>query len=177
MHRGHAFRKRPVVSDNTTSCSAARTPPSELAPCDSADGFDDPELLALGHAILDKQCELGLGYAVAASEVSEQAVITSHNRAEFLSKRRLKDPPACHGQTTTQSNGDLSTNRLLFYPVASGEIRRANCRLVLIPPQRRLCKLNRGSDWIPRAFEPGELIFNEGSVCSVSGATGPFPPP
>ena len=34
---------------------------SELAPCDSADGFDDPELLALGHAILVKQCELGSG--------------------------------------------------------------------------------------------------------------------
>ena len=155
-------------------CTARR---SELPPYDSADGFDDPELLALGHAILDKQCELGFGYAVAASEVSEQAVITSHNRAEFLSKWRLKDPPARHDQTTTQSNGDLSTNHLLFYPVASGEIRRANYRLVLIPPQRRLCKLNRGSDWIPRAFEPGKLIFNEGSVCSVSGATDPFPPP
>ena len=175
-------------------CAARR---SELPPCDSADCFDDPELLALGHAILDKQCELGFGYAVATSEVSEQAVITGHNRAESLemailllgrgppipefaravSKRRLKDPPARHGQTTTQSNGDLSTNRLQFYPVASGEIRRANYRLVLIPPQRRLCKLNRGSDWIPRVFEPGELIFNEGSVCSVSGATDPFPPP
>ena len=53
----------------------------------------------------------------------------------------------------------------------------ANYRLVLIPPQKRLCKLNRGSDRIPRVFEPGGLIFNEGSVCSVSGATGPFPPP
>ena len=62
-------------------CTARR---SELPPCDSADGFDDPELLALGHAILDKQCELGFGYAVAASEVSEQAVITGHNHAEFL---------------------------------------------------------------------------------------------
>ena len=108
MRRGHAFRKRPIVPDNTASCSAARTPPNATtsAPlvarnCHPADGFDDPELLALGHVILDKQCELGFGYAVAASEVSEQAVITSHNRAEFLSKRRLKDPPACHGQTTT----------------------------------------------------------------------------
>ena len=53
----------------------------------------------------------------------------------------------------------------------------ANYRLVLIPPQKRLCKLNRGSDRIPRVFEPGGLIFNEGSVCSVSGATDPFPPP
>ena len=49
-------------------CSARRP---ELAPCDSADGFDDPELLALGHAILVKQCELGFGYPVAASEVPE----------------------------------------------------------------------------------------------------------
>ena len=84
MRRGDAFRKRPVISDNIASCSAARTPPSELAPCDSTDGFDDPELMALGHAILVKQCELGFGYPVAVSEVPEQAVITGHNRAEFL---------------------------------------------------------------------------------------------
>ena len=84
VRRGNIFRKRPVISDNTTSCSAARTSPSELAPCDSTDGFDDPELLALGHAILFKQCELGFGYPVAVSEVPEQAVITGHNRADFL---------------------------------------------------------------------------------------------
>ena len=89
MRRGDAFRKRPVISDNTASCSAARTPPSELAPCDSTDGFDDPELLALGHAILVKQCELGFGYPVAVSEVPEQAVITGHNRAEFLKMAML----------------------------------------------------------------------------------------
>ena len=89
MRRGDAFRKRPVVSDNTASCSAARTPPSELAPCDSTDGFDDPELLALGHAILVKQCELGFGYPVAVSEVPEQAVITGHNRAEFFKMAML----------------------------------------------------------------------------------------
>ena len=89
MRRGDIFRKRPVVSDNTASCSAARTPPSELAPCDSTDGFDDPELLALGHAILVKQCELGFGYPVAVSEVPEQAVITGHNRAEFLKMAML----------------------------------------------------------------------------------------
>ena len=78
--------------------------------------------MALGHAILVKQRELGFGYPVAASEVPEQAVITNHNRADFLkmtmlllgwgpptpefasatSKRRLKDSPARHGQTTTQ---------------------------------------------------------------------------
>ena len=89
MRRRNILRKRPVVSDNTTSCSAARTPPSEPAPCDSADGFDDPELMALGHAILVKQCELGFGYPVAASEVPEQAVITSHNRADFLKMTML----------------------------------------------------------------------------------------
>ena len=40
--------------------------------------------MALGHTILVKQCELGFGYPVATSEVPEQAVITSHNRADFL---------------------------------------------------------------------------------------------
>ena len=74
-------------------CSARR---SELAPCDSADGFDDPELLALDHAILVKQCELGFGYPVAVSEVPEQAVITGHNRAKFLDMAMLllgRGPP------------------------------------------------------------------------------------
>ncbi len=44
---------------------------------------DDPELLALGHAMLVKQCQLGLGYPVAISEAHEQAVITGHDREEF----------------------------------------------------------------------------------------------
>ena len=47
---------------------------------------DDPELLALSHAMLVKQCELGLGYPVAISEAQEQAVISGHDREEF---RRL----------------------------------------------------------------------------------------
>ena len=47
---------------------------------------DDPELLALSHAMLVKQCELGMGYPVAISEAHEQAVITGHDREEF---RRL----------------------------------------------------------------------------------------
>ena len=47
---------------------------------------DDPELLALSHAMLVRQCELGLGYPVAISEAHEQAVITGHDREEF---RRL----------------------------------------------------------------------------------------
>ena len=47
---------------------------------------DDPELLALSHTMLVKQCELGLGYPVAISEAHEQAVITGHDREEF---RRL----------------------------------------------------------------------------------------
>ena len=44
---------------------------------------DDPELLALAHAMLVKQCQLGLGYPVAISEAHEQAVISGHDRAEF----------------------------------------------------------------------------------------------
>ena len=44
---------------------------------------DDPELLALSHAMLVKQCELGLGYPVVISEAHEQAVISGHDREEF----------------------------------------------------------------------------------------------
>ena len=44
---------------------------------------DDPELLALAHAMLVKQCQRGLGYPVAISEAHEQAVISGHDRAEF----------------------------------------------------------------------------------------------
>ena len=47
---------------------------------------DDTALLNLGHALLVKQCELGLGYPVAISEAHEQAVVSGHDRAEF---RRL----------------------------------------------------------------------------------------
>ena len=43
----------------------------------------DPELLAVGHAMLVRQCQLGLGYPVAISEAHEQAVITGHDREEF----------------------------------------------------------------------------------------------
>ena len=43
----------------------------------------DSELLAMSHAMLAKQCELGFGYPVAISEAHEQAVITGHDRAEF----------------------------------------------------------------------------------------------
>ena len=43
----------------------------------------DPELLALSHAMLVKQCELSLGYPVAIAEAHEQAVITGHDREEF----------------------------------------------------------------------------------------------
>ena len=43
----------------------------------------DSELLAMSHAMLSKQCELGFGYPVAISEAHEQAVITGHDRAEF----------------------------------------------------------------------------------------------
>ena len=44
---------------------------------------EDPELLALSHAMLVKQCELGLGYPVVISEAHEQAVISGHDREEF----------------------------------------------------------------------------------------------
>ena len=39
---------------------------------------EDSELLALSHAMLVKQCELGMGYPVAVSEAHEQAVISGH---------------------------------------------------------------------------------------------------
>ncbi len=44
---------------------------------------DDPELLALSHAMLAKQCELGFGYPVAISEAHEQAVVSGRDREEF----------------------------------------------------------------------------------------------
>ena len=47
---------------------------------------EDPELLALGHSMLAKQCELGLGYPVVISEAHEQAVVSGRDREEF---RRL----------------------------------------------------------------------------------------
>ena len=60
---------------------------------------DDPELLAVGHAMLVKQCQLGLGYPVAISEAHEQAVITGHDREELrrmtimlLEQRGLPSP-------------------------------------------------------------------------------------
>ena len=44
---------------------------------------DDPRLLAMSHAMLAKQCELGLGYPVVVSEAHEQAVVSSRDREEF----------------------------------------------------------------------------------------------
>ena len=44
---------------------------------------EDPDLLALSHAMLAKQCELGLGYPVAISEAHEQAVVSGRDREEF----------------------------------------------------------------------------------------------
>ena len=43
----------------------------------------DEELLALSHAALAKQCELGFGYPVVISEAHEQAVVTGRDREEF----------------------------------------------------------------------------------------------
>ena len=44
---------------------------------------DDPRLMALSHAMLTKQCELGFGYPVVISEAHEQAVVTGRDREEF----------------------------------------------------------------------------------------------
>ena len=44
---------------------------------------EEPELLAMGHAMLAKQCELGLGYPVVISEAHEQAVVSGRDREEF----------------------------------------------------------------------------------------------
>ena len=60
---------------------------SEIARVEVPDWLaEDPELLALSHAMLVRQCQLGLGYPVVISEAHEQAVITGHDREEF---RRL----------------------------------------------------------------------------------------
>ena len=44
---------------------------------------EDPQLLEMGHAMLAKQCELGLGYPVVISEAHEQAVVSGRDREEF----------------------------------------------------------------------------------------------
>ena len=44
---------------------------------------NDSRLLALSHAMLAKQCELGLGYPVVVSEAHEQAVVSGRDREEF----------------------------------------------------------------------------------------------
>ena len=44
---------------------------------------ESPPLLALSHAMLAKQCELGFGYPVVVSEAHEQAVVSGHDREEF----------------------------------------------------------------------------------------------
>ena len=44
---------------------------------------DNPELLALTHAVIYDQCSKGFGYPVALSEAHEQAVITGADREQF----------------------------------------------------------------------------------------------
>ena len=57
---------------------------AEIARVEAPDWLaSDPELLALSHTMLVKQCQLGLGYPVAISEAHEQAVISGHDREEF----------------------------------------------------------------------------------------------
>ena len=70
---------------------------------------DDPELLALSHAMLVKQCELGLGYPVAISEAHEQAVITGHDREEF--RRLILMLLEQRGLPTTESAKAFSKRR------------------------------------------------------------------
>ena len=74
---------RPGVEPLLLSQRAAPRSPGSRCPTGLA---EDPELLALSHAMLVKQCQLGLGYPVAISEAHEQAVISGHDREEF---RRL----------------------------------------------------------------------------------------
>ena len=70
---------------------------------------DDPELLALSHAMLVKQCELGLGYPVAISEAHEQAVISGHDREEF--RRLILMLLEQRGLPTTESAKAFSKRR------------------------------------------------------------------
>ena len=44
---------------------------------------NDAGLLALGHSLLARQCELGLGYPVVIAEAHEQAVVSGRDREEF----------------------------------------------------------------------------------------------
>ena len=69
----------------------------------------DPELLALSHAMLVRQCELGLGYPVAISEAHEQAVITGHDREEF--RRMTLMLLEQRGLSTSESAKALSKRR------------------------------------------------------------------
>ena len=57
---------------------------AEIARVEAPDWLaSDPEPLALSHAMLVKQCQLGMGYPVVVSEAHDQAVISGHDRAEF----------------------------------------------------------------------------------------------
>ena len=88
---------RPSSPSSTTTAAAALLPGqqpqdvplelhrTEIARVEVPDWLaDDPELLALSHAMLVKQCQLSFGYPVAVAEAHEQAVIGGHNREELL---------------------------------------------------------------------------------------------
>ena len=94
---------RPSSPCSTTTTAAALLPGqqlqdvppklhrTEIARVEVPDWLaEDPELSALSHAMLVKQCQLGFGYPVAVPEAHEQAVISGHDRAEF---RRLPIMP------------------------------------------------------------------------------------
>ena len=69
---------------------------------------DNSQLLALGHAMLAKQCELGLGYPVVVSEAHEQAVVSSRDRervsqtgADAHGPERPANPGICQDDIQT----------------------------------------------------------------------------
>ena len=52
---------------------------------------EDAPLLAMGHALLARQCDLGFGYPVVISEAHEQAVVSGRDRDEFRKLAMLSD--------------------------------------------------------------------------------------
>ena len=76
---------------------------AEIARVEAPDWLaDDPEPLALSHAMLVKQCQLGMAYPVVVSEAHEQAIISGHDRAEF---RRMTLRPSAPGTARPAGSG------------------------------------------------------------------------
>ena len=93
----YTSRPRTTEADGAVRLLLCDQGEAEIARVEVPDWLaEDSELLALSHAMLVKQCELGFGYPVAVSETHEQAVISGHDREEFrritlilLEQRRL----------------------------------------------------------------------------------------